>query len=77
MPLAVKAGAVATPLAAVVAIAGLPPANVPLAPLAGGVKVTETPATGLPDSATAACRLVGKTVFTAVLCGVPAVAVRV
>jgi hypothetical protein len=75
--LAVNAGAVATPLAAVVAVAGLPPAKVPLAPLAGGVNVTRTPATGLPDSATVAWRFVGKTVFTVVLCGVPAVAVRV
>lgn len=72
-----NAGAVATPLPFVVAIAGLPPANVPLAPLPGGVNVTVTPATGVPDSATVACKFVGKTVLTVVLCGVPAVAVSV
>jgi hypothetical protein len=44
--LAVNTADVATPLAFVVAVF-TPPANVPLAPDAGGVKVTTTPLTGL------------------------------
>jgi hypothetical protein len=44
--LAVKTADVATPLALVVAVF-TPPANEPLAPLAGGVNVTTTPLTGL------------------------------
>jgi hypothetical protein len=47
--LAVSAEAVATPLAFVVtATEVVPPLKVPLAPLEGAVKVTETPLTGLP-----------------------------
>jgi hypothetical protein len=46
MPFAVNATAVATPEAFVVAVF-TPPANVPLGPLAGGVKVTTTPLIGL------------------------------
>ena len=47
--LAVKVGAVATPSALVAAVAEFPlPAKVPLAPLAGAVKVTLTPLTGSP-----------------------------
>ena len=75
--MAVKVGAVATPFAAVTTIAGLPPAKVPLAPLPGGVKVTEAPATAVPDSLTIAWRLVANGVFTVALCGVPACAVSV
>lgn len=52
-------------------------AKVPLAPAAGAVKVTETPAIGLPDSDTVAFRLVAKAVPSVALCGVPAVAVIV
>jgi hypothetical protein len=47
--LAVRAEAVATPLAFVVTVTeAVPPLKVPLAPLAGAVKVTETPLTALP-----------------------------
>jgi hypothetical protein len=46
--LAVKVGAVATPLLFVVAAAVVvPPLKVPLAPLPGAVKATATPLTGL------------------------------
>src|SRR5260370_8170524 len=44
---AVNTAEVATPLAFVVAVF-TPPANVPLAPLAGALNVTATPTTGLP-----------------------------
>ena len=53
----------------------MPPRNVPLAPLPGGVKVTVMPATGPPPSVTVACRFTEKGVLTIVLWGVPAVAV--
>ena len=46
--LAVKAGAVATPLVFVVAVAVEEPANAPLAPVEGAVNVTVAPLTGLP-----------------------------
>ena len=77
--MAVKTGAVATPLALVVAVAVsppfVPPVNVPLAPLDGAVKVTVAPAIGRPFlSSTVAWRFVVKTVLIAVLCGVPEVA---
>ena len=63
----------ATPLAFVVTVAG--PPNAPLAPLAGGTKVTETPETGLPnESLTVACSAVANAVLMLALCGVPAVA---
>src|SRR4029077_20804965 len=76
---AVKAVAVATPLALVFTLTVLtPPANVPLAPLAGAVNVTEAPETGLPPlSFTVACRAVANAALTVALCGVPAVAVMV
>ena len=67
--------AVATPEAFVVPVLR-PPANVPLAPLAGAVKVTVTPLTGLlKASLTVACNGVENAVFTVELCGVPATAV--
>src|SRR5215472_6537683 len=73
--LAVKTAAVATPEAFVVAVL-TPPANVPLAPLAGALNVTVTPLTKLPKgSLTVACSCVAKAVFTVALWGVPAVAV--
>jgi hypothetical protein len=73
--LAVNTGAVATPLAFVVAVF-TPPAKVPLAPLPGAVKVTVTPLTGLPpESLTVACSCVANAVLMVALCGVPAVAV--
>src|SRR5580692_1981901 len=63
------------PLALVVAVF-TPPANVPLAPLAGAVKVTSTPLTGLlPASFTVACSCVVNAVLIGAVCGVPAVAV--
>jgi hypothetical protein len=74
MLLAVKTAAVATPWALVVAVF-TPPANVPLAPLDGAVKVTVTPLTALLDaSLTVACSCVVKAVLMEALCGVPAVA---
>ena len=77
MPLAVRVGAVATPLVLVVEEAVVsPPRKVPLAPLVGAVKVTVMPLTGLLlESFTVAARAFGKLLFIAVLCGVPAVAV--
>src|SRR6187549_1884918 len=76
MPLAVKAGAVAMPLALVTTVALA--ANVPEAPVEGAVKVTLTPLSGLlPASATRTCMAVANCVFTVALCGVPAVAVIV
>jgi hypothetical protein len=75
MALAVNVAEVATPLAFVVAVF-TPPANVPLAPLAGGVNVTTTPLTGLfPASVTVATRGAPKAVLMVALCGVPLVAV--
>jgi hypothetical protein len=62
----------------VVAIAVLlPPANVPLAPEAGAVKVTTTPLVGDPPVVTVATRGAAKAVLTTALCGVPLVAVMV
>jgi hypothetical protein len=72
--LAVNAGAVATPLALVVAVAVADPPNVPLAPLPGAVNVTVAPLTGVPPVVTVACSAVVNAVLTAVLCGVPALA---
>src|SRR5215472_6308295 len=72
--LAVKVAEVATPLAFVVAVF-TPPANVPLAPDAGGVNVTTTPLTGLlPLSVTVATSGAANAVLIAALCGVPLVA---
>lgn len=76
--LAVNAGALATPLELVVAVAVAPvpgAANVPLAPLAGAVNVTITPLNKFPpESFTVTCKFVVKTELMATLCGVPAVA---
>ena len=76
---AVNTDEVAIPLAFVVACAvAPPPANVPLAPLAGAVNVTVAPLTGFPPlSFTVAWSAVGNAVLMAMLCGVPAVAVIV
>ena len=66
---------VATPLALVVAVF-VPPANVPLAPLAGGVNVTTTPLTGLlPASVTVATKSAANAVLMAALWPEPLVAV--
>lgn len=72
--LAVNAGAVATPLAFVVTTTE--PPKVPLAPLPGTANVTCALGTRLLfASFTVAWSSVGNAVFTAVFCGVPAVAV--
>ena len=76
MLLAVKTGAVTKPEAslAIGLLAFVPvSAKVPLAPLAGAVKVTRTPLIGVPDSETVTFRLVGKAVSTIVCCPSPAV----
>jgi len=77
--LAVKAVAIATPLAFVVAfVVFVPFANVPLLPLAGAVNVTVTFGTRFPWlSFTVACSRVAKAVPTVALCPDPAVAVIV
>ena len=69
--------AVATPLLLVVAAVVLtPPVKIPLAPLAGAVKVTVAPLTALLlASLTVAASAAPKFVLTVALCGVPAVAV--
>jgi hypothetical protein len=73
--LAVNVADVATPLAFVVAVF-IPPANVPLAPLAGAVKVTTTPLTGLfPASVAVATNGALNAVLIAALCPEPLVAV--
>jgi hypothetical protein len=72
---AVNTADVATPLPFVVAVFS-PPANVPLAPLPGAVKVTITPLTGLfPASATVATSGAENAVLIAVLCPEPFVTV--
>src|SRR5260370_868016 len=72
---AVNVADVATPLAFVVAVF-TPPANVPLAPLAGAVKVTVTLLTGLfPVSVTVATNGAANAVLIAVLCPEPLVPV--
>ena len=76
--MAVRVGAVATPLLLVVAVAVNEPLKLALAPEPGAVNVTVTPLTGLFDaSRTVACRAVANAVLIAVLCGVPAVALTV
>src|SRR5713226_3093111 len=70
---AVNVADVAIPLAFVVAVF-TPPANVPLAPLPGAVKVTATPLTGLfPASVTVATKGAPKAVLIAALCPEPLV----
>ena len=71
--LAVKAKAVATPFAPVVAVLlVLPLAKVPDAPEVGAVKVTLAPGTGLPNaSATITASCVPKAAPTGADCGVP------
>src|SRR5215831_14167256 len=75
VPFAVNVGAVATPLALVATVAGLPPVKAPLAPLAGGVKVTVTPLWLLPLSLTVACNAVPNGVLMVALWDEPAAAV--
>lgn len=78
VPLAVKVGAVATPLVFVVAVTTVPlfvpPEKVPLAPLEGAVNVTTTPSRGREFlSSTVACKD-PKAVLMATLCEDPEVA---
>src|SRR5258708_15655674 len=71
---AVNVADVATPPEFVVAVL-TPPANVPLAPLAGAVKVTTTPLTGLfPASVAVATNGALNAVLIAALCPEPLVA---
>jgi hypothetical protein len=71
--LAVKTGEVATPDAFVSTV--LLPANTPLGPVAGAVKVTLAPLTGFPPaSLTVASKRDAKAVPVRALCGVPPVA---
>lgn len=73
--LAVNAAEVATPFASVVAVL-TPPANVPLAPVLGAVKVTVTPLTGLDElSFTVTTKGAENAPLTATLCEAPLVAV--
>jgi hypothetical protein len=69
----VKTADVATPLALVVAVF-TPPANEPVAPVAGTVKVTVTPLIGDPPVVTVATSGAANAAPTAALCGVPLVA---
>src|SRR5579872_7243239 len=74
MPLAVNAGAVATPLAFVVMVAE--PLKEPDAPVPGAANVTATPLSRLLlASFTTACKAVLNAVLTVALCGVPTAAV--
>src|SRR2546423_12569483 len=73
LPLAVNAGAAAMPFAFVFTVAEAE--NVPLAPLAGGVKVIGMPLTEWPDSVTVACSGVPNAMLITANCGVPVVAV--
>jgi hypothetical protein len=75
VPFAVYVDEVATPLALVVSVSVLvPPANKPLAPVAGAVKVTNAPLTGVPPIVTVATSGAANAVFTAVLWVAPLVA---
>lgn len=72
--MAVNIAAVATPEAFVTAVF-VPPAKLPLAPLAGAENVTVTPLTGLPPASfTVAESREAKAVLMAVLCPAPPVA---
>ncbi len=76
--LAVKICEVATPLELVVSVsvtAGVAVANSPLAPVAGAVKVTETPLAGVPLEVTVAANGFANAVLTVALCPAPLVAV--
>jgi hypothetical protein len=73
---AVSAGAVATPLLFVTAVAAADDPNTALAPVDGAVNVTVTPLRALPPASfTMACKAAANTVLMVALCGVPAVAV--
>src|SRR4029077_4397543 len=73
-----KVGAVAVPVASVVAVAvAPPPVNVPLAPVLGAVKGTTTPDTALPPLSVTLAANGANAEVTGRLCGVPEVAVMV
>jgi len=73
--LAVNVGDMACPFAPVITMAvALPPAKVPLAPLPGAVKVTETPLSSDVPVTTVATRTVPKGVLIVALCPDPPVA---
>jgi hypothetical protein len=73
-PLAVNVVDVALPLESVGSVSvAAPPLNVPLAPAAGAVNVTNAPLTGDPPMVTFAISGAAKAVLTIVLCGVPLV----
>src|ERR1700723_2754572 len=75
VPFAVKVVEVATPLELVVSVSVFVPlAKVPLAPVAGAVKTTNAPATGVEPIVTVATSGAANAVLSAVLCGVPLVA---
>jgi hypothetical protein len=66
---------VAAPLALVVSVSvAVPFANVPLAPVAGAVKVTVTPLVGVPFVVTVATNGAANAVLTVALCVAPPVA---
>jgi hypothetical protein len=74
-PLAVNVFDLATPLESVESVSVfVPPANVPLAPDAGAVKVTNAPLTGDPPMVTVATNGAANAVFTIADCGEPLVA---
>lgn len=77
VPLAVKAGDVATPFTSVVAVAVSDEVseNVALGPVAGDVNVTMTPGAGVPFEVTVATSAAPNAASMAWLCGVPLVAV--
>jgi len=72
MELAVNVGAVARPFVSVTAVFA-PPAKVPLAPLAGAVKVTVTPGTPFPPLSFTVAVKAAKAVLIAALCELPEV----
>jgi len=74
MPFAVNVGEVARPLESVVAVL-TPPANVPLAPVAGAVNVTTTPPVGDPFVVTLATIGCPNAPLIEWLCDTPLVAV--
>jgi hypothetical protein len=77
IPLAVKAGDVATPFTSVVAVAVSEEVseNVALGPVAGDVNVTMTPEAGVPFEVTVATSAAPNVASMAWLCPVPLVAV--
>jgi hypothetical protein len=72
---AVSAEEVATPFESVVSVSvAVPPEKVPLAPDAGAVNVTATPAVGVPSVVTVATNGAANAVATSAVCPEPLVA---